>query len=112
MNPTYATESDQLMRMLEMDRIDVAVMDRGQGLASLRRAGVEGIKILEPPLSRVPTYHYLHVKHAYLVPTITAALKNMHVSGRLTILNEQFLNEPEDKSSGDMPEPSDESESQ
>jgi polar amino acid transport system substrate-binding protein len=46
-------------------------------MAVVRSQKLEGVTVLEPPLSSFPVYHYLNKKHEALVPELTRVLKQM-----------------------------------
>lgn len=81
----------QLFAMLENDRLDVAVVAYLDALPSLRDVNLGGIRMLSPPLASTPMYHYLHKKHADLVPAIDSVLRRMRDEGRLDALLEEAV---------------------
>jgi polar amino acid transport system substrate-binding protein len=72
---------EQLFRMLDAGRIDLALYTRADGLALLRSLGLDGIQVLEPALKDVDMYLYLHRRHAALVPRLAQALRDMKADG-------------------------------
>lgn len=81
--PTVITAEDsaQLFRQLQRDRIDVALFERWQGLARIRREGMRDVHVLDPPLARRDMYIYLHKRHAALVPRLADALREIKAEG-------------------------------
>jgi len=78
----------QIFKMILLNRADIAVAATTRGtaaLAILKKEGypIEQIKLLDPPLSEVLLYHFLHKKNQHLVPEITASLKEMEKDGAL-----------------------------
>ncbi|MEE4354965.1 MAG: transporter substrate-binding domain-containing protein [Desulfococcaceae bacterium] len=73
----------QMFRMLDAERVDIAIVDRFNGLLTVRKLELEGIRILEPSLSRVCFYNYLHKKHKGILPRITASLEKMRDEGKM-----------------------------
>lgn len=71
---------EQLLNMLDKGRVDVAILDRVMGGWVLKNLGFE-LQPVEPPLASVPTYFYLHRKHAGLVEKISAVLYEMKRDG-------------------------------
>lgn len=71
----------QLFTMLDKNRIDVAVIERLQGLYLLKEMKIEGVRVLEPPFVEVALYPYLNKKHADLVPKMAEALRKMKQDG-------------------------------
>ena len=80
-----------MMMLLDKDRIDVAVSDRIAGLVALQSVGIQGIGVVDTPLGSANFYHYLHRKNADFVPKIAEALAEMHASGRLRQLYDQYI---------------------
>ena len=61
------------------------------GLGIIGQLGLEGIHALEPPLVRIDLYHYLHQRHADLVPEIADTIRKMEASGRISEIRDQFF---------------------
>jgi len=80
-----------VMRMLDAGRIDLLITARINGLLLAKELGLDGIKPLSPPLSRLWVYHYLHERHKGVVPTIDAVFKAMQESGELEALRAQAV---------------------
>ena len=80
-----------VIRMLDAGRIDLLITARINGLLLAKEFGLDAIKPLSPPLSRLWVYHYLHERHKDLVPTIDAVFKAMQESGELETLREQAV---------------------
>ncbi len=104
MDLMYATESEQLFKMLARDRIDVAVTEKTIGLKLRQLKPFQSIKMLDPPLERIPIHHYLHEKHLSLLPTVSAAVETLRVSGRLNDLIQEFRAKEEGNDSQVLPE--------
>lgn len=85
-----ANSSEQLFRMLESDRVDAVVAGSKNGLRIIKELGVKDVVRLEPPIYTSVLYHYLHKKHAHLVPKITKVLKKMAASGEIQKIQEQI----------------------
>ncbi|MFA9216571.1 MAG: substrate-binding periplasmic protein [Sphingomonadaceae bacterium] len=71
----------QLLAMLNKERLDVVVLERLQGLQLIRSMCLQGIRALRPPLFEGDGFLYLHRKHADLVPPLAAALRAMKQDG-------------------------------
>lgn len=67
----------QAFEKLVMGRTDLVLGHRASGMAVVRSQKLEGVTVLEPPLSSFPVYHYLNKKHEALVPELTRVLKQM-----------------------------------
>ena len=74
-------DAAQLFRLLELDRIEVALYDRWLGDALVRQQGIMGVHALEPPLATREMFIYLHKRHAALVPRLAAALRAIKAEG-------------------------------
>jgi len=72
---------EQLFRMLESDRIDLALYTLADGSAILKRLGMTSIVPLKPSLRDVNMYLYLHRRHEAWVPRIAQALRAMKSDG-------------------------------
>lgn len=91
MNRIMRTSTEQVFQLLDRERVEVAVAVREDGLVAMKRLGLSGITMLEPPLERTPLYHYLHKKHAQLVPKLTEVLQKMGQDGRIKAIQDQVL---------------------
>ncbi len=72
-----ADTPEQLFEMLQRDRIDLVIAGESTGRRIIRDRKLVGVFPLRPSLQEVAFYHYLHEKHADLVPRIEAVLKRM-----------------------------------
>ncbi len=68
---------EQAMQKLTMGRTDLVVGNRHSGLAALEAMGVDDVRALAPALASFPVFHYVHKRHAALVPELLAALQSM-----------------------------------
>lgn len=68
--PQFVSVDDaaQLFRLLDLNRIEVALYARWMGEALIRQQGIQGVHALEPPLATRAMFIYLHKRHAALVP--------------------------------------------
>lgn len=83
MDHVVVPEFGQLFAMLESDRVDVVVLNELDAREALADSGLTDIRALQPPINKAPLYHYLHAKHADLVPRISEALEAMERAGRI-----------------------------
>jgi polar amino acid transport system substrate-binding protein len=81
MNVTQVNDQLSMFNMLLVGRIDVAVTSKQIGLDALRRNGITGLVLNEPPILVMPLFIYLHKKHEALVPLLTQAVKDMKADG-------------------------------
>jgi polar amino acid transport system substrate-binding protein len=70
-----------LFRQLQLDRTEVALYERWQGLSRIQRQGVTDVHLLEPLLARREMFLYLHKRHAALAPRLAAALRAIKAEG-------------------------------
>lgn len=78
---TTVDDPKQLFRLLDRDRIEVALYARWMGLALIQKQGLKNIHPLEPPLASRAMYIYLNKRHAKLVPKLAEALRALKHEG-------------------------------
>lgn len=78
---TTANDPEQLMRLLELDRVEVVLYERWLGLALLKKQGIQGVQPLAPLLAKREMFIYLNRQHAALVPKLAQALRAMKREG-------------------------------
>lgn len=71
----------QLFGLLNLGRIDVAIYNRWSGIYLIKKMHLKKIRILEPPLVRVPTYFFLAKKNANLEEPFRKTLVAMKKDG-------------------------------
>ncbi len=71
----------QLFSMLDKDRIDVAVIEKLEGLHFIQSMGLQGIRVLQPALVEGDWFLYLHKRHAALAPLLAEELRRMKQDG-------------------------------
>lgn len=74
-------DSAQLFRLLQLDRVEVVLYARWQGLSLISQQGMKGVYALEPPLAKREMFIYLHKRHAALVPRLAEALRAIKAEG-------------------------------
>lgn len=79
----------QLLQKLNIGRNDAIILPALAAAQNIQQLGLKDIVKLEPPISSHNLYHYLHRKHAALVPKITAVLKAMEANGDIQKIHEQ-----------------------
>ena len=92
-------DPEQLFRLLDHDRIDVALYARWMGLAFIRKHALKNIRLLEPPLASRAMYIYLNKRHTELVPGLVQALRALKREGFYQRVHQQKLM-PYDKAGG------------
>jgi polar amino acid transport system substrate-binding protein len=93
MSRDIAPTIETMGRMVVAGRCQVAVMGRLVWL-EIDRLGLKPLISLEPPVQSVPLYHYVHRRHADLVPKLAEALRQMRADGtsaRLSAVSEQAI---------------------
>jgi polar amino acid transport system substrate-binding protein len=96
---TTVDDPEQLFRLLDRDRIDVALYVRWMGLALIQKQSLKNIRLLEPPLASRAMYVYLNKRHAELVPKLAEAMRALKREGFYRrIYHEKLL--PYDKAGG------------
>ena len=68
---------EQAFQKLVMRRTDVVVGNRISGLAAIEALKLDEVRVLSPALASFPVFHYLHKKHAAMVPALLAVLQAM-----------------------------------
>jgi polar amino acid transport system substrate-binding protein len=81
----------QLFAMLDMERIDVAVIEKLEGLHFVQSMGLQGIKVLQPAYVEGDWFLYLNKKHAALVPRLAEQIRLMKQDGSYQRIFEQAL---------------------
>jgi polar amino acid transport system substrate-binding protein len=84
-------DNAQLFSKLESEEIDFAVATRIEGVLMMRELRTRKVAMLEPPLTKVVLYHYLHSSRRDLAPKITASLQAMEREGRMRHIMQQTL---------------------
>lgn len=72
-----ARKPEQLFNMLKYGRVDLVIVSEQTGKQMIEQLDLAGVFALQPTLSEVRYYHYLHERHARLVPEIEAALRKI-----------------------------------
>ena len=67
-NVEVVTGTDQLFKMLDHDRIDVAISTKISGLVLIRDHNLKSAQLLEPAIRRHDLFHYLHEKNKKYIP--------------------------------------------
>lgn len=84
---------DHLFTLLFMRRLDVVVVDRSWEQEQRDRDKSSCLVTNEPPIVVIELYHYLHNRHADLVPAITAVLQEMQDSGEIKRIHAGIISE-------------------
>lgn len=87
-----APNLEALFRKLELGRTDLVTESRFNGCL-LKQLGLNKVVLLQPSLEVLPGYHFLHTKHAALLPRITAVLRKMETEGSIKKIHAAALRE-------------------
>ena len=74
-------QAEQLFRMLDHDRIDLALYTLADGQALARHLGLARVRAIVPSLADADMYLYLNRRHEALVPRLAQALRDMKSDG-------------------------------
>lgn len=80
---TALESAEQMFSMLDKGRIDIALLEKLQGLQTIENMKLKGIKLMQPNLLEGNWYLYLNKKHESLIPRISAELGEMERDGTL-----------------------------
>ena len=83
-NVAELTSSHQLIRFVHLGRSDIALTSRAEGLFTIRTQGFDDVIDIAEPLNTLPLFHYLHKKHADLVPLVDKKIRELKASGKLS----------------------------
>jgi len=72
---------EQMFKMLDNGRVDLALYTRADGIALIRSMGLSSIAPISPALKDVDMYLYLHKRHEALVPQLAKVLRDMKTDG-------------------------------
>ena len=67
MNVVFVKSNELLLKMLDRERIDVAVAQIPDALYAISEFKLQGIVGLEPVIASMPLYHYLHKRNIALL---------------------------------------------
>jgi len=89
--------AEDLMMMLSRDRIDVAVDTYLTGLYTIKKLGLQEIKVVSPALESFSSFHYLNKKHKSLIPQVEYGLSEMEKEGAILEIRNKILKGLSDK---------------
>ncbi len=72
---------EELFPLLNDGKADVVIYDRFTGLHLIKEQGLEGIRVLDPPLIVTPQYLVLHRRHEHLIAPLAEALRAIKADG-------------------------------
>ncbi|MCF6210638.1 MAG: transporter substrate-binding domain-containing protein [Gammaproteobacteria bacterium] len=88
---TRVGDTQQLMRLLTNERVDLVVSERWQGLQAIRDLKLKDVRMLEPPVKTREMFLMLHKRHAALLPELAKALRSMKQDGSYQRLYDETL---------------------
>ena len=83
--------AEQLFRLLDADRVDVALYARLPGIWLAAQLGYDDIRAHHPPLARRDKFFYLHERHRNLIGSASEALREMKRDGTYDLIYEQSV---------------------
>jgi polar amino acid transport system substrate-binding protein len=69
-----------LIKKIDSGRTEVGIMSRDTAEKTIKETALD-VTILEPPLSKLPLYHYLHKDNTHLLEKLSNSLKEMKEDG-------------------------------
>lgn len=79
MERVLTTTTDSIGKMLLTGRIQVGIMLRSDALRLIEE--VDGLRVIEPAIERLPLFHYVHLKHRHMVPDLEKAFGAQNQGG-------------------------------
>jgi polar amino acid transport system substrate-binding protein len=72
---------EQLFNMLDKERIDIALIEKYQGMRFVTEMKIPSIKMLSPAFLEGDWFMYVNKRHAALVPKLAEAIRSMKADG-------------------------------
>ena len=82
---------EDMVKILHAGRYDVGLVTMLDGLKTMKDMGIRDLRVIEPPLEIIPTYHFLHKKHKKLVPLVSEKLKELKKEGYIKKIENQVI---------------------
>lgn len=76
----------QLLRLLEHDRIDLALISDIEGISPIHTRAWQKVRILDAPIRSFTLHHYLNLEHSDMAKPLAKALQDMDESGETAAL--------------------------
>ncbi len=80
LNAIKAQNPSSIIKMVKAGRMEIGLLMTSDAVTLAQKYG--GISVLEPPIEVTTLYHYVHVKHRRMVPSLEKVLIEMNDSGR------------------------------
>jgi len=90
-NVVAVESNEQVFKMLNSGRVDIAVVAYTNGVKVLNKLKFIDIVSLSPPVQEYKLYHYLHKRHKDLVPKLDFVLQNMKKTGRIKQIRKEII---------------------
>lgn len=95
MNTYDAKDNNHLFKLLDNDRIDVAIAVKEEGLYEIQKNfRSSNIHIIGQPVFTAPSYHYIHKKNKKWEPQLESVLHDMANKGEMKRLCQQRPENP------------------
>jgi polar amino acid transport system substrate-binding protein len=94
MNRVVSYDQEDLFKLLNENRIELAVLGCRTGNSILKKRKYSAIKRLSPSIAGHPIYHYLHKRHLSHVPKLTKVISDMKNEGRIASIWNSSLETP------------------
>jgi polar amino acid transport system substrate-binding protein len=102
MNRQILDSNRQLFKALINGRVDVIVLAKLNALVEINANQFRGIKQLNPPIFKLPVFHYLHQKHEALIPVLDKIIRDLNDDGTIQKITYEYIQELEKKKSNDI----------
>lgn len=86
---------EQLFALLMQGRVDVVIFEKWEGLHLIRELGLEGVRMLDPPLAQRDMYLYVNQKHEALLAPMAETLRQIKADGTYQSIFDDVLAELE-----------------
>ncbi len=81
----------EMLKMLDAGFVDVAISSKFNGMLQTRRGNHSDIHVHLPAIGDLQLYHYLHEKHADVVPLLDAAVSKLKRNGRIRVMQQELV---------------------
>ena len=89
--PTFLKSTEQLVKMLDSDRIDTMVEWDLIADHTIQKLKVQQVNKLSPYIKAQPFYIYLHKKHREIIPELSKVLRQMKKDGFFNKIDNEYV---------------------